>query len=157
MHEQIKNQIKDAMRAKDAIRLEVLRGLSALFTNELLAQAMSGKNKGKNPDVLSDEEVTALIRRSVKQRKDSIEQFEKGGRADLAKKEKAELVILETFLPSLMKPADVERFVATKIAAQPTKPDKAKIGQFTGLIMKELKGKADGADVKAAVEKLLAE
>ena len=100
MHEQIKNQIKDAMRAKDSVRLEVLRGLSALFTNDLLKK--SADKKGAIPTVLADEEVIAVIRRSVKQRKDSIEQFGKGGRADLVASESAELTILETYLPQMM-------------------------------------------------------
>ena len=153
MHEQIKNQIKDAMRAKDAVRLEVLRGLSALFTYDLLKKTPAKKTgkEGGAPTLLSDEEVTTIIRKSVKQRKDSIEQFEKGGRKDLVKKERAELVILEAFLPQLMSRADIEKFVKPKIK----NVDKAKMGQFMGQIMKDLKGKADGADVKATVEKLI--
>jgi hypothetical protein len=145
MHDKIKNDIKDAMRAKDSIRLDTLRGLSAVFTNELL-------KKPKNAS-LSDDEVIAVIRRAVKQRKDSIEQFEKGGRKDLVDKEKAELVILESYLPKLMSREEIEKFVKGKIAGGMTF-DKAKIGQFVGAIMKELKGKADGADVKAVIEKL---
>jgi uncharacterized protein YqeY len=81
IHQTIKDQIKDAMRAKDSLKLEVLRGLQSLFSNELIA-------KGKSDPLLDDDSVLALIRRSVKQRKDSIEQFEKGGRSDLAEKEK---------------------------------------------------------------------
>ncbi len=146
MHEKIKNEIKDAMRARDSIRLETLRGLSAAFNSELL------KKPGSNS--LLDEEVIAVIRRAVKQRKDSIEQFEKGGRADLADKEKAELVILESYLPKLMGREEIKKFVQSKISGGAVL-DKAKIGQFTGVIMKDLKGKADGADVKAVIESLL--
>src|ERR1035437_784928 len=145
MHNKIKNDIKDAMRAKDSIRLETLRGLSAAFTNELL--------KKPKDTSLSDDEVITVIRRAVKQRRDSIEQFEKGGRKDLADKEKAELVILESYLPQLMSQDEIKKFVKGKIAGGMTF-DKAKAGQFMGAIMKELKGKADGADVKAVVEKL---
>src|ERR1700679_95614 len=101
LHEKIKNQIKDAMRAKDAIRLETLRGLSALFTNELISKQVKGEVPS-SVTVLSDEDASALIRRSVKQRKDSIDQFQKGGRTDLAEKEQSELAILETFLPKMM-------------------------------------------------------
>ena len=146
MHNKIKNDIKDAMRAKDSIRLETLRGLSAAFINELLKKPKDAS--------LSDDEVVAVIRRAVKQRKDSIEQFEKGGRKDLADKEKAELVILESYLPKLMSREEIEKFVKDKIAGGMTF-DKAKIGQFMGAIMKELKGKADGADVKAVIEELV--
>ena len=146
MHNKIKNDIKDAMRAKDSIRLETLRGLSAAFINELLKKPKDAS--------LSDDEVVDVIRRAVKQRKDSIEQFEKGGRKDLADKEKAELVILESYLPKLMSREEIEKFVKDKIAGGMTF-DKAKIGQFMGAIMKELKGKADGADVKAVIEELV--
>jgi len=147
MHENIKNQIKDAMRAKDTIRLEVLRGLQALFSNELIA-------KGIADPLLKDADVIVIIKRSVKQRKDSIEQFEKGGRNDLAKKEKAELKILEEFLPETMNKKDIEKIVKEKIK-KAGKIDKAKIGQFIGMIMKELKDKADGNDVKQVVDELV--
>ncbi len=151
MHEQIKNQIKDAMRAKDALRLEVLRGLTSAFTNHLIS-------KGSSAPTVSDEDAVAIIRKAVKQRKDSIEQFEKGGRRDLAKKEKAELVILDGFLPQLMSVAEIRTVVKAKIAAAKAAgslPDKAKMGQFMGSIMKDLKGKADGMDVKAVIEDLI--
>lgn len=147
MHENIKNQIKDAMRAKDTIRLEVLRGLQALFSNELIA-------KGIADPLLKDADVIVIIKRSVKQRKDSIEQFEKGGRNDLAKKEKAELKILEEFLPETMNKKDIEKIVKEKIK-KAGKIDKAKIGQFIGMLMKELKDKADGNDVKQVVDNLV--
>jgi uncharacterized protein YqeY len=144
----------DALRAKDTVRLEVLRGLSALFTNELLKKKV-GKG-GEAPTVLTDEEVITIIRKSVKQRKDSIEQFGKGGRKDLVKKEQAELVILESFLTKMMSLEDIEKFVQKKMKTDKIAiPDKAKIGQFIGKIMKDLKGKADGTDVKTVVEKLV--
>ena len=86
----------DAMKARDVVRTNVLRGLMASFTNEAVAK------KRKPDEELSDEEVLVVIGRAVKQRKDSIEQFEKGGRADLAGVEKSELAILETYLPTQM-------------------------------------------------------
>ena len=135
MQEKIKNDIKDAMRARDSIRLDTLRGLSTGATS------------------LSDDEVVAIIRRATKQRHDSIEQFEKGGRKDLADKEKAELVILESYLPKLMSRLEIEKFIKAKIAGGVVF-DKTKTNQFIGLMMKELKGKADGADVKAVIESL---
>lgn len=135
----------EAMKAKEAVRLSVIRGLITSFTNELVA-------KGKMPqDELSDEDALAVISRAVKQRKDSIEQFEKGGRADLAEDEKVELAILQAYLPTQMTKEEVESYVKEKAAAG---FDKEKAGQFTGMIMKELKGKADGAMVKAAVDAL---
>lgn len=83
------------MRARDTLRLNVLRGLLSAFTNEAIS-------KRRKPDEeLSDEESLMVVRKAVKQRKDSIEQFKKGGRADLVETEKAELEILETHFPTL--------------------------------------------------------
>lgn len=147
IHENIKKQIIDAMRAKDALKLETLRGLTALFSNELIA-------KGSAENFIDDESALALIKRSVKQHKDSIEQFDKGGRKDLSDKERAELVILEVFLPQMMSRDEIKKIAEAKIAAG-GKPDAKKLGQFMGMLMKELKGKADGADVKAVVEELV--
>jgi uncharacterized protein YqeY len=147
IHENIKKQIVDALRAKDSIKLDTLRGLTALFSNELIA-------KGSAETFIDDESALTLIKRSVKQHKDSIEQFEKGGRTDLSEKEKAELAILEVFLPQMMSRDEIRKIAEAKIAAD-GKPDPKKLGQFMGALMKELKGKADGADVKAVVEELV--
>lgn len=137
------------MLAKDAVRLLVVRGLVTAATNELVA-------KGKKPtDTLTPEEVQAIIARAVKQRKDSISQFTAGNRADLAQIEQAELSILEAMLPAQMSEAEIEAAVRAKLA-EGGPIDKAKAGQFIGAVMKDLKGKADGALVKAAVEKVLA-
>ena len=147
IHEKIKGQIIEAMRAKDSIKLDTLRGLTALFSNELIA-------KKSAETFLDDESVLTLIRRSVKQHKDSIEQFEKGNRKDLADKEKAELAILETYLPQMMSKDEIKKIVEEKLKAFGT-VDKAKMGMFLGSLMKELKGKADGADVKEVVDKII--
>src|SRR3972149_2963708 len=108
LHEQIKNGIKEAMLAKDIVRLETLRGMSAAFTNELVA-----KNRKPN-ETLVDEEVLTVIARLAKQRKDSIEQFKKGNRQDLVDVEEAQLKILETYLPKMMDRSEVEKLVKSK-------------------------------------------
>ena len=149
IHQNIKDEVKVAMKAKDALKLNVLRGLMSSFTNEALAK------KQKPDEDLSDEDALAVISRAVKQRKDSIEQFEKGGRADLAESEKAELAILETYLPTQMTREEIENYVKTKITEAGT-VDKSKAGQFMGLIMKDLKGKADGMVVKEVIDSQLA-
>ena len=147
LHQDIRSQATEAMKARETLRLNVLRGLLSSFTNEAVS-------KKRRPDEeLSDEEALSVISRAVKQRKDSIEQFEKGGRADLADAEKAELKILETYLPAQMSREEVFAYVKEKAAGG---FDKEKAGQFMGMIMKELKGKADGALVKEAVDNLLA-
>ena len=147
LHTQIRGQMIEAMKAKDATKLNVLRGLLTAFTNELVA-------KGRKPDEeLGDEDGLNVISRGVKQRKDSIEQFEKGSRPDLAEVEKTELSILQAYLPAQMSKEEIFAYVQEKAQAG---FDKAKAGQFMGGIMKELKGKADSALVKETIDKLLA-
>ena len=147
LHQDIRGQVIEAMKARDTMRLNVLRGLLSSFTNEAVSK------KRKPDEELSDEEVMSVISRAVKQRKDSIEQFEKGGRMDLADTEKLELSILETYLPTQMSREEVEAYVKTKQAE--LNMDQSKKNQLMGMIMKELKGKADGMMVKDAVDSLL--
>lgn len=147
LHEQIRNNIKEAMKARDTVRLEVMRGLLTAFTNELVATARTPQ------DMLSDEEAIKVITRASKQRKDSIEQFTKGGRIDLVNVEEDQLKILEEFLPKLMDIDEIEKIVKEKIAELPVK-DLTKKGMFMALVMKDLKGKADGSMVKEVVDKL---
>jgi uncharacterized protein YqeY len=143
----IKEKQKEAMKAKDAVRLSVLRNISSSVTNELVS-------KGKTPqDELPDEDVLAVIKRLAKQRKDSIEQFEKGGREDLAEVEKAELVVLEEFLPEMMT-QDAILPIAEAKKAEMGIDDASKKGMLMGALMKDLAGKADGGDVKAVVDSL---
>lgn len=147
LQQSIKDQIKTAMLAKDTIKLEVLRGMASAFTNELVA-------KGRKPqEELSDDEVIAVITRMAKQRKDSIEQFTAGGRTDLVAEEQAQLAIVETFLPTLMSREEIEAIVRAK-QIELGMTDKSKMGMFVGTVMKDLKGKADGALVKQVVESL---
>lgn len=149
-HSDIRAELKESMLARDTLRTSVIRGLLASFTNELIA-------KGSNASELPDDDVLALIRRAVKQRKDSIAQYTAGGRKDLADVEKSELALLERYLPLMMSHDEIRKFVENKIsgAGSGGTVDKAKIGQFIGSIMKDLKGKADGADVKAVVEEVV--
>jgi uncharacterized protein YqeY len=145
LHQQIKDQVKKAMLARDTVRLNTLRGLLAAFTNESVA-------KKRKPDIeLSDEEAMDVIRRSVKQRKDSIEQFTTGGRMDLVKSEQAELDVLQTYLPQMMSRDEIKKVVDAK-KAELGVTDKSGAGKLMGIVMKELKGKADGDDVKAMVD-----
>lgn len=147
-HQELREGIKEAMKARDEVRLSVLRGLIAACTNELVA-------KGKKPDeMLSDDEVMAVVSRLAKQRKDSIDQFGKGGRQDLVDKEAAELKILEALLPPQMSREEIEAVVKAKIAELGV-ADKSGAGKLIGALMKDLRGKADGAEVKAVVESLL--
>lgn len=143
----IKDGVKDAMKNKDMVRLGVLRGLSSAFMNEAV-------NLTRGPQgELSDEEVIAVITREAKRRKDSIAQYTEGGRADLAADEQAELAVLSEFLPTMMSIDEIKPIVEAKIAEMGA--DKSKMGMVVGALMKDLKGKANGDDVKSVVESLL--
>lgn len=147
MQEKIKAEIKAAMIAKNMDRLNVLRLISAAFTNELVSQ-------GRPPtEPLSDEDCMKVLKRMAKQRKDSIEQFSAGGREDLADSEKAELGIIEGLLPAQMSEAEIEEKVRAKLAVEPIDPSKK--GIFVGTMMKELGGNADGALVKAVIDRIV--
>lgn len=149
-HGQLREEIKNAMRARDEVRLSVLRGLLSACTNELVS-------KGKKPtDELPEEDVMALVRRAAKQRKDSIDQFEKGGRPELAEKEKMELAILESMLPAQMSHEEIVD-AAKKKAAEIGVSDKSKANQLMGALMKDLKGKADGTLVKEVIDSMFSE
>ena len=148
----IQKQVKDetivAMKAKDTIKVNTLRGLSAAFTNELVA-------KGQKPtEDLADEDALAVIRREVKKRKEAAEAFDKGGRAESAEQERAEQAILEAYLPAMMSIEDIAKVVDTK-KAELGITEKKDMGRLMGAVMSELKGKADGGDVKTAVEQAL--
>src|SRR3989344_5437934 len=145
LHQDIRGQMIEAMKARDTARLNVLRGLLSSFTNEAVAK------KRKPDEELSDEDALLVISKAVKQRKDSIEQFEKGGRTDLADVEKAELTILETYLPKQMSREEVVIYIKQKIS-EAGGVDNSKKGQFMGLIMKDLKGLADGMMVKEIID-----
>lgn len=143
------------MKAKDSVKLGVVKGLVAGFVNELV-------NLRRPPDgELNDEEVLNVIRRAVKQRKDSIEQFKAGGRPELAEGEQAELSILETYLPAMMPIEEVKKIVEAKMQELGVDPStdsgqaKSKAGQLMGALMKDLKGKADGDVVKGVIDSLL--
>jgi len=103
IHTDLKKEMQEALKAKEEVRLSVIRGLLSAFTNELVT-------KKRKPDgELSDEEAMEVISRGAKQRKDSIEQFRKGGREDLAQKEEEELKILENYLPEMMSCKEIEK------------------------------------------------
>lgn len=149
LHSDIKGELKEAMKAKDEVRLRTVRSMMTAFTNELVAT-------GKKPqDELDDAGVLSVIKRLAKQRKESIVQFEAAGRNELAEPEKLELVVLEGYLPQMMSQEEIEPIAKAKLAEMGV-TDKSKMGIAIGALMKELNGKADGGDVKMVVERLLA-
>jgi uncharacterized protein len=148
MQEKIKALIKESMMARDSARTMTLRGLSSAFTNELVAQ-------GRPPqEVLADSDCVKVIKRLIKQRKDSIEQFTQASRSDLADDESVELVILESLLPAQMTREEVVDAVK-KVISELGDIDMSKKGQITGQIIKSLGDNADGKMVKEVLDELL--
>ena len=147
LHTKIRESLKEAMKARDAARLRTVRSILTAFTNELVAT-------GKTPqDIITDDAGLSVIKRLAKQRKDSISQYEAASRNDLAEPEKEELVVLESYLPTLMSQEQIKPIAEAK-KAELGVTDKSKLGVLVGAVMKELAGKADGADVKVVVESL---
>lgn len=142
--ERIRTELTDAMKARDALRTSTLRMLQAAFKNEQI-------EKGHE---LSDEEAQAVIRRSVKQRQDSIEQFGKGGRQDLVDKETAELAILQAYLPQQMSDLETEKLVQDVIAMVGA-DSKQDIGKVIKEIMTTYRGRVDGKRVQELANRFL--
>lgn len=137
-----------AMKAKDQIKLDTLRGAIAACTNELVA-------KGKKPtEEISDNDAIGVLKRLAKQRKEAAEQYEKGGRAELAQKELSELKIIESYLPQMASRDEIEKVARAK-KDELGVTDAAGAGKLTGAVMKEMAGRADGIDVKAVVAAIL--
>lgn len=148
LHEDIKAQLKESMKARDEVKLRTVRSMLTAFTNELVAT-------GSTPQgTLTDEQTLTVIKRLANQRKDSIEQFETAGRSELAIPEKEELTILESYLPQMMNEEEIEPIAKAKMEELGV-TDKSKMGILIGAILKETAGAADGKDVKAVVERLL--
>lgn len=147
IQEQIKEAMKASMRERNMTAVTTYRGLMSAFTNEVVAEKMT-------PDTPVDDEMAIkVITREAKKRKDSIKQFEDAGRDDLANDEKAELELLGKFLPELMSIEEITKIVTAKKEEMGIS-DPSEKGKFIGAVMGELKGKADGADVKSVVDSL---
>ncbi|TSC59300.1 MAG: hypothetical protein G01um1014107_373 [Parcubacteria group bacterium Gr01-1014_107] len=138
------------MLERNQIKLDTLRGLSAAFTNELVT--LGRKPQGE----VSDEEALTVIKRSIKQRKESIEIFKKGKRDDLVSQEEKELEVLNQWLPQMASSEEIREMVLKK-KAELNVTDKSKSGVLIGAVVKELKGKADGSEVKKIVDEILAQ
>ena len=147
LQKQIKDDIKTAMLARDSVKLITLRGVANAITNELVATKRS-----LSAD-MPDEEITKILQRLAKQRRDAIEQFIKGDRPELVKSETAELHIIEAYLPKMMSKDEIRKIAEAK-KTELGVTDKAGIGKFMAILMKEFKGKANGTDVKEVVESL---
>ena len=143
----IDSDIKDAMRAREAERLNVLR----MLKSALKATAIE---KGIADDVLDDATSLAVLRKEMKKRQDSIESFDKGNRPELAAKERAEAEILAAYLPKSLTPEEVEALVKAAIAETGAR-SKAQMGAVMKLATESAAGRADGRALSAMVGKLL--
>ena len=141
------SDIKDAMRARAADRLGVLR----MLKSSLKAYAI---DKGLADDAVDDATALSIVRKEVKKRQDSIEAFEKGGRTDLADKEKAEAEVLAVYLPQPLSSEEVEALVKSVIA-EVGATSKAQMGAVMKAATERAAGRADGRALSAAVGKLL--
>lgn len=147
LQERIDNDLKDAMRAKDATRLGVLRMLKSALKNSAI-------EKGGASATLDDGEASAVIRKQVKQRQDSIESFEKGGRPELAAKEKAELALLQGYLPQQLSADELQKTVRDTIA-ELNASSKAQLGAVMKAVQAKVAGRADGKTVSQEVQRQL--
>lgn len=146
--EQIVNDMKSAMKEKDTLKLQVLRSLKS----KLMEKEISERKEGEA--TLSDEQAIGVLMKAAKQRKESIDQFESGGREDLADKEKAELKIIESYLPEMMDDDEIRDVVKEKIS-QLDASGLQDMGKVMGVVMPELKGKAEGSKISAIVKEEL--
>lgn len=147
LFDQISEDIKAAMKARDHVRLEALRGIK----KELL-EAKTAKGAG---DELPDAEAMKILKKMVKQRRESAQIYIEQNRADLAETETAQADIIETYLPAAMTPEQLE--AAVKAIIEKTGATNIKeMGKVMGVASKELAGKADGKDISDCVKRLLA-
>lgn len=147
LREQLRSDLRDAMRAKDAPRRNTIRMLEAAIKNAEI---------DKRGAELAETDILAILQRQVKQRRESIEQFERGGRDDLAETERTEIAIIETYLPRQLSREEVTAR-AKAVVAESGATGPGDRGKVMGILMRELRGEADGAVVNAVVSELLAE
>lgn len=146
LREKVVEDLKQAMLAKDELKVSTLRMLKAA----IMKFEVSGKEKVE----ASDDDVLSLIKKEAKARKDSIQQFRDGGRDEMAEKEEAELAILEEYLPEQMGEDQVKEVVAAVIA-ETGASSMADMGKVMGAAMGKLGGQADGGVVNKVVKELL--
>ncbi|OGI21350.1 MAG: hypothetical protein A2808_01650 [Candidatus Moranbacteria bacterium RIFCSPHIGHO2_01_FULL_55_24] len=136
-------ELKDAMKAGNAEKRDTLRMLQSAVKNLAIEKRVS-------PEELSDADVESVIKRLVKQRKDSIEQYRAGGREDLAAKEEAELSLLSAYLPEALPEAELTALVEAALK-EGGFTEKSQIGQAMGAAMQKVAGRASGDDVRRLV------
>lgn len=145
LHEDIQTDLKAALEAGNKTRLSVLRNIKSEITNKLVSQ---GTDRN---ETLPDDDVIEVIAQLAKQRRESIEEFEAGGRDELAEKEQEELEILEEYLPESMSDDELRQLVESTIADTGAE-DMSDMGQVMGAVMDEVGPQTDGDQVKGVVQ-----
>lgn len=145
LKEKINADLLDAMRSKEEIRLVALR----MLKTSIMKFEVAGDKKIE----ATDENVLQIIGKEVKQRKDSIDAYRKGGREDLAAKEEAEMKILQTYLPAQMSEDELKSLISQTISQ--TGATAKDFGKVMGTVMAQVKGKADGQTVTGLVKEIL--
>lgn len=143
----LKDQLKESMLAKDELRTAVIRFILSGVTYYEIQKGGAGYEA-------TDEDVMTVINKEVKQRKDSIDQYEKANRQDLADKEKAELAILQTYLPEQMSEEEVKKYVDEAVATSGASTPQD-MGKVMAILMPKVKGKADGSLISRLVREAL--
>lgn len=146
--EKILNDIKKSMKAKEADKLRVLRSLKAKLMEKEISERKGGEA------TISDEQAVEVLMKAARQRKESIEQFEKGGRDDLVAKEKKELEVIDDYLPKMMSDEEIRAKVKNKIDELGAS-GMDDMGKVMGELMQELKGKAEGSLISSVVKEEL--
>lgn len=160
LKEKIQEDIKEALRKKDKLRVSVLRMLISSVLNKekekraKLAKTEKDEEKLTQSSKLTDEETLQAVSSEVKKRNDSIEQFEKGNRSDLAEQEKKELEILKEYLPEQMSEDDIRKLVKEKISELGASSS-SETGKIMGSLMPQIRGRADGTIVGKIVQEEL--
>lgn len=147
LKEKISDDLKAAMKSGDKVRLETLRTMRAVLMEREI------EKRGTGQPVSPDDEI-AVLNSAAKRRKESIEQFEKGGRPELAAQEASELAIIQEYLPKQLSASEVEHII-DGIVAETGGTSPQDFGKVMPLVMKQLKGKADGKLVQDLVKKKL--
>ncbi len=147
LYQTLSEDLKQAMKAGDVFKRDTLRLLQSAVKNVAI-------DKRQAPAELADAEVEAVIKKLVKQRKDSVEQYEAGNRPDLAAQEKEELDFLATYLPAAMPESELRNLISEALTEAGI-TTKDQMGQAMGVVMKKVAGRASGDDVKRVVMSLL--
>lgn len=145
--ENVMDDLKIAMKAKESVALTTLRALKTALTNAAI-------ESGNKDNVIAQADALAIVRKQIKQRNDSIEQFENAGRSELAEKEKAEIVVLEKYLPAAMSPEEVSAIV-TAAVSETGASSRAEMGKVMSIVQGKTAGRVDGKTLSQEVMKHL--